>query len=79
VRIWVHAASTVRARRLDARPDRVEYLPFRAVWARQEEDLARRHATRRRADLRVVRADATGAHLGALPPPSRTSSDPYPA
>gem|GEM_PF-647836 len=67
-RLWVHAAPHLRTRRLDGREDRDAYLPHRATWARQEADLARRHRTPHRCDLRVLRADAAGVRVTPAPP-----------
>lgn len=67
-RLWVHAPPHVRDRRLDDREDRDAYLPHRATWARQEADLAERHRTPHRCDLRVLRADAAGVQVSAAPP-----------
>lgn len=68
VRLWVHAPPHLRARRLDGREDRDAYLPHRAAWARQEAELARRHRTPHRCDLRVLRAETTGVQVTAAPP-----------
>lgn len=68
VRLWVHAAPHLRARRLDGREDRDAYLPHRTTWARQETALARRHRTAHRCDLRVLRADAAGVQVSPAPP-----------
>ncbi|HEY0186832.1 MAG TPA: hypothetical protein VGC67_05035 [Cellulomonas sp.] len=67
-RVWVHASPAARARRLDLREDHLDYLPHRTTWARQEEEIAARHDTPRRCDVRVRRAARAGVDLAPLPP-----------
>ncbi len=91
VLLWVDTPARLRAERLDARSDRDDYLPFRALWAAQEESLEHRARTPQRADLvvsgcteRDVRLTvAPRSHLHApartIPAPAPTPSRPTPS
>ena len=51
--VWVEAPVHKRYQRLDRRDDAEAYAPYRALWARQEDDLYARAHPRERADLRL--------------------------
>ncbi|MEV2277285.1 phosphoribulokinase [Nocardiopsis sp. NPDC049922] len=60
VLVWVAATDAERAGRLDRRGDAALYAPYRALWARQEEEFHAEHRPREHADLVVDNSAAGG-------------------